>query len=144
MVEDGRMSLRIRLGEVEVEVQGTWDEIIKAWKDLPDFVKSVDSAAEGTHISWEPEAPGKTEVERDIDGPPFIKDMPKTLKEIVLAFFKTPWGRQPRTVTEVGDALKANGKYYSPSSVSTTLIRHVRNGKLRRLSKRGRWAYVAP
>ncbi len=144
MAEERRVSLRIRLGEVEVEVKGTWDDISKAWRELPNYVKSMESLARGTGVSLPPETIGKAKVKVDVEEPPFLKEKPKTLKDLLLVLFKTPWGTQPRAVAEVQKALKANGQQYANSAVSTALIRHVRGGRLRRISRKGVWAYVAP
>jgi hypothetical protein len=63
--------------------------------------------------------------------------------EAIKALLQTEWGRQPRTMNEIEDALKTNALYFSKGTLSGTLTLMTKAGHLRRIKKDGKWAYVA-
>ena len=65
----------------------------------------------------------------------------RSTMESIRRLFLTSWGKKPRNVAETLKALEINAIYDSSSSVSTSLIRLVRKGELRRIRKAGIWAY---
>lgn len=62
--------------------------------------------------------------------------------EAVRALLQTEWGRQPRTMNEIKEALETNALYFSKGTLSGTLTLMTKAGHLRRIKKDGRWAYV--
>jgi hypothetical protein len=63
--------------------------------------------------------------------------------EAIKALLQTEWGRQPRTMNEIEEALKTNALYFSKGTLSGTLTLMTKAGYLRRIKKEGKWAYVA-
>lgn len=65
--------------------------------------------------------------------------------DTLLGLMGTPWGKQPRTLPEIEEALRTNGEYRAKSTVATALLRLVKQGKLRRIrdSAKSLWKYVS-
>jgi len=62
--------------------------------------------------------------------------------EAVRALLQTEWGRQPKTMNEIKEALETNALYFSKGTLSGTLTLMTKAGHLRRIKKDDRWAYV--
>jgi len=61
----------------------------------------------------------------------------------IMAVLTSPWGRaEPRTESEITEALKFNAIYFSQGSVSGTLTYLTKSGRLRRLQKGDKFAYT--
>lgn len=56
---------------------------------------------------------------------------------------QTNWGKQPRSMAEIKEALEANALYFSKGTLSGTLTLMTKGGRLRRFKKDGHWVYVA-
>lgn len=83
--------------------------------------------------------------------PPFVgkpEEVPRisgatTCREAIFKLMSSDWGKKPRTMREISDALKMSAVYYQDPVVSTELRRMTRIGMLRRLkSEDGNFAYV--
>jgi len=55
---------------------------------------------------------------------------------------KTDWGKQPRSMKEIKNALDANALYFSKGILSGTLTAMTKRGELRRVKEEGRWKYL--
>jgi hypothetical protein len=85
-------------------------------------------------------------------GEPFFAGKPEepprisgatTCREAIFKLMSSDWGKKPRTMREISDALKMSAIYYQDPVVSTELRRMTRIGMLRRLkSEDGNFAYV--
>lgn len=62
--------------------------------------------------------------------------------EAIRALLQTEWGRQPRSMNEITEALETNALYFSKGTLSGTLTMMTKGGHLRRFKKAGRWTYV--
>ena len=60
----------------------------------------------------------------------------------IRALLQSDWGREPRTMKEIEDALEANALYFSKGTLSGTLTMMTKTGSLRRIKRAGRWAYI--
>lgn len=128
----------------EISTEGTISSINKELDALSDF---TDRVAERLEITEEtpPEVellPSAEEVSKtptaDI---PVIKPSRRTMENLE-SLFNTPWGRTPRSLAEVMKALEVNAVPDNPSIINTYLTRLVQRGKLRRIEKEGKWAYL--
>jgi len=64
-------------------------------------------------------------------------------REAIFKLMSSDWGKKPKTMREISDALKMSAIYYQDPVVSTELRRMTRIGMLRRLkSEDGNFAYV--
>jgi hypothetical protein len=69
---------------------------------------------------------------------------PKSCSDGITALLLTEWGKQPRTMAELREALAFNAIYYPEGTFKSTLTKMTKAGKLRRLKKDRLFAYVLP
>lgn len=62
--------------------------------------------------------------------------------EAIRALLRTDWGKQPRSMNEIKEALETNALYFSKGTLSGTLTMMTKRGGLKRFKKAGRWTYV--
>lgn len=74
------------------------------------------------------------------EGIPVIKPTKRTIANIEL-LLATPWGRTPRTASEIMRALEVNAVPDTPEKVRVYLGRLVSSAKLARIDKEGKFAY---
>lgn len=142
MVEN-RLTVRIKLGEFEVEVSGLREEVLSTLDSISEIVSKVSKAFT--------EAPIPTKIIAGAKAPaqgltvevelPSIKS-PSGVTDAILKLLSTDWGRTPRTLKELLEAMEANAVYYSIGSISGTLTRLTKEGTVRRLKKDLEYAYV--
>jgi len=126
-------SFRIKMGEQEIEISGTREEVIKTIEDLPGLVACVSKAFESTKNSV-------ATSESVTSTYPSISS--SSCSEAVLELFGTDWGKQPRTLTELGEALKANAVHYPSTTLSGVLAWLVRKNKIKRWKTDKGYVYV--
>jgi len=128
-------SIRVRVGEYEVEVKGTRSEVLDTIKELPSLVPSFSKAFESLKVK---EAAVTVKVptsmsraESPVERYPKI---PKTdsCSEALLRILESDWGKwRPRTVTELKEALAANGMSFPGRTLAGDLLALVRKGVVR-------------
>lgn len=138
-------TLRVRVGEYEVEVRGSREEVLETIKELPSLMPSFSKAL--NHLK-----PAVSEVSvRTIAAT--VKEMaaekyPKLPKiegcgEALLKVLESDWGKwRPRTLAELKEALEANEIRYSGSTLSQELLRLVKEGKVRRWKTDKGYVYI--
>ena len=127
-------SFRVKMGQQEIEISGTREEVIKTIEELPSLVASISKASESTK-------------NRDVASQPSTSTHPSvsssaSCSEAVLKLLETDWGRQARTLTELGEALKANAVYYPSTTLSGVLAWLVRKNKIKRWKTDRGYVYV--
>ncbi len=133
-----RFTFRVKMGEYEVELGGTYEEVSKALEKIPVTVNSVHAAFEEikpktvvtitAKTEESPETPAKTAKEIH----PKIGQV-KDVREAVVAILETEWGKwRPRTVDEVKEVMKANQLRYPNRVVSDTLEQLAEKGIVKR------------
>ena len=125
-------SFRVKIGQQEIEISGTRDEVIKTLEDLPKLVENVLRAFESTK--------NKETAQSVSSVYPSISS--SSCSEAVLQLLSSDWGRQPRTLTELGEALKANAVYYPSTTMSGVLAWLVRKNKIKRWKTDKGYVYV--
>ena len=115
-------SFRIKIGEQEIEVSGTREEVIKTIQELPSLVASISTAFDSTK---------KTETNKSSTSTiPSVTS--SNCSKAILQLLGTSWGKQPRTLPELGEALKANTLHYPSTTLSGVLSWLVRKNKIKR------------
>jgi hypothetical protein len=125
-------SFRVKIGKQEIEISGNREEVMKTLEELPRLVENVLKAFEQAKNS-ETLQDASSEV-------PSISA--SSCSEAVLQFLSSDWGRQPRTLTELGKALKANAVYYPSTTLSGVLSWLVRKKKIKRWKTDKGYVYV--
>jgi len=126
-------SFRVKMGQMEIEISGTREEVMKTVEELPQLMETVSKAFESTKKGEETEQPA---------GSAYPSVSASGCSEAVLQLLKSDWGRQPRSLPELGEALKANAVYYPSTTVSGVLAWLVRKNKIKRWKTDKGYVYV--
>jgi len=126
-------SFRVKIGQREIEISGTREEVMKAIEELPQLMEAVSKAFESTKTAKET-AQTVSSVYPSISA--------SSCSEAVLQLLASDWGKQPRSLPELGEALKANAVYYPSTTVSGVLSWLVRKNKIKRWKTDKGYVYV--
>lgn len=63
--------------------------------------------------------------------------------DAIKALLGSEWGKQPKSMAEIKNALEANALYFSKGTLSGTLKFLNKRGDLRRFKDSGKWVYTA-
>jgi hypothetical protein len=126
-------SFRIKMGQREIEISGTREEVMKTIEELPQLMETLSKAFESTKNREETMQPVSSVF-------PSISS--SSCSEAILQLLASDWGRQPRGLTELGEALKANAVYYPSTTVSGVLAWLVRKNKIKRWKTDKGYVYV--
>ena len=134
--------LKVRIGDIEVELGGDKDEVLSTLDDLSSIVGKVTHAFDVERLVF-PEAPEQREVEAAS-----LLDYPKINRtskcgDAVVALLTEDWGNIPRTISELREAMEANAIFFPKTTLSGVLVWLVKKGRIRRWKdkKRG-YLYV--
>ena len=141
---------RIKLGEYEIEIQGTNEEVIKTLIELPKLMANVHKAFENVKPKTVATLTVKTEPTSK------TKDTSKTPAQIypriekvincegaVRGLLETDWGKwRPRTMEELKDAMKANKITYTKRTLEKTLNKLADKGMVRRWNTNTGFVYI--
>jgi hypothetical protein len=125
-------SFRVKIGQREIEISGTREEVMKAIEELPQLMETVSKAFESTKNKETAQPTGSVYPSVSASG----------CSEAVLQLLASDWGKQPRSLPELGEALKANSVYYPSTTVSGVLSWLVRKNKIKRWKTDKGYVYV--
>jgi hypothetical protein len=126
-------SFRVKIGQREIEISGSREEVMKAIEELPQLMETVSKAFESTKTAKETEQP-------TVSAYPSVSA--SGCSEAVLQLLASDWGKQPRSLPELGEALKANSVYYPSTTVSGVLSWLARKNKIKRWKTDKGYVYV--
>jgi len=126
-------SFRVKIGQKEIEISGTREEVMKTIEELPLLMEMVSKAFGSTT---------KGEETTQSIGSVYPSVSSSSCSEAVLQLLTSDWGRQPRTLTELGEALKANAVYFPSTTISGVLAWLVRKNKIKRWKTDKGYVYV--
>ena len=145
-------SFRVKLGEHEIEMQGTREDVLKTVEELPTLMVSVSKAFEPVKpkapvvkVTSAPRAEQPAEIKKltKPSGVPLPVPFPiisgaSKCGDAVLKLLESDWGRwRPRTLPELVDALKANALHYPATTLSGVLSSLVKKGYVYILAEKG-------
>ena len=133
--------LKVRIGDMEVELGGDKDEVLSTLDELSAIVGKVSDAFE-VEATGIPESPERVEAEASLLDIPKISRTSKC-GDAVVALLTTDWGNNPRTISELREAMEANAIFFPKTTLSGVLVWLVKKGRVRRWKdkKRG-YLYV--
>jgi hypothetical protein len=141
-------AFRIKIGEYEVEIQGTHDEVTKTLKGLPNLVTNVHKAFESVKpktvatLTVKTEPPAKATSKMPAQTYPKITSA-ANCKDAVLELLETDWGKwRPRTMEELKDAMAANKIKYTKRTLTGTLNTLADKGMVRRWNTNTGFVYI--
>jgi hypothetical protein len=133
------------MGEYEVEVNGTREEVLKTIEDLPILVTNVRKAFENVKpktVATLTVKTGSQKEQADAHKYPRIMQTENS-DDAIIRTLETDWGKwRPRTMDELKDALKANGLDYSGRVLEGVLMGLVKSGKVRRWNTDAGYVYI--
>jgi hypothetical protein len=159
MPEDTRnVKIRIKSGDSEAEIEGSLSDIREAIELIPEVLAKLPqasferrSAAVGsstqaaTQRASEPaSAAAQASAAPSSSAPTVSIEKGDSLSDVISKFFADPWGRSPRKLMEVREALQSYGLNYPKQSVAVALLRLAKSSKIRRFKgEGGEYVYTA-
>jgi len=133
--------LKVRIGDMEVELGGEREEVLETLEDLDLIIDKVSKAFDAElPTAKRPQKKGKEESQ--------AKELPtinrtSQCSEAVESLLTTEWGKTPRAIGELREAMEANAIFFPKTTLSGVLVWMVKKGTLRRWKdkKRG-YLYV--
>lgn len=126
---------RIRLGDNEVELSGTREDVLASIVDLPRMVEQVSQAF--THRS-------DADVNRaTMEYPSLTVNPSLSCPEAIKKLLATAWGRKtPRKLGEIIEVMRVNAVHYPIGTVKGRLTDLTKRGALRRIKGVGGYGYL--
>ncbi len=133
--------LRVRIGDMEVELGGEKSEVLSTIDDLDEIVGKVSVAFNEENRKKTSRARKPKEELTPLDYPKIERT--NQCGEAVTSLLSTDWGKTPRTIGELREAMEANAIFFPKTTLSGVLVWLVKKGQLRRWKdkKRG-YLYV--
>jgi len=157
MPEDNRsVKIKVRSGENEVEVEAAFSDIHEAIELIPEVLSKLPpprleagppssrSPADASEVRFteSPSAGSTATIESSI--PTVTIENGDSLSDVISKFFSDPWGRSPKKLMEVREALQSYGLNYPKQSVAVALLRLAKGSKIRRFKgEGGEFVYTA-
>jgi len=139
-------SLRVRLGQCEVEISGSRDDVLKTVDELPNLVATISEAF--SEASARVDVSSKTAASSESVSSPPSATYPSiqstgNCSDAVLRLLSTDWGRlTPRSLPELVEAMKANAVHFPATTLSGVLNWLVRKGRVKRWKTDKGYVYV--
>ncbi len=132
--------LKVRIGDMEVELDGEREDVLETLEDL-DFIVDKVSSAFNAELPTGRRAQKKGEKESKVKFPHIERT--SQCSEAVESLLATEWGKTPRAIGELREAMEANAIFFPKTTLSGVLVWMVKKGTLRRWKdkKRG-YQYV--
>jgi len=137
---------RVKIGDHEIEVEGTRSEVLETINDLPGLIHNVEKAFDETRPKKFATLTVKTETPKEernaSEKYPKIAN-PESTNEAILSLLQTEWGKwRPHTLEELRDALKANGLDYPTRTLAATLLDLGKREKVKRWNTDAGYVYI--
>jgi hypothetical protein len=141
-------SFRMKIGEDEVEISGTHEEVTKTLENLHNLVPNIHKAFEDLKPKTVATLTVKTEAQPKANPEETAQTFPKIATtsnsvEAVIRVLETDWGKwRPRTEDELKEAMKSNDLKFSDHTLSQTLDALAKKGLVRRWSTNTGFVYI--
>jgi len=142
-------TFRVKLGDYEIELKGTHENVTSTIEKLPKLIpnihKAFDSVKPKTVTTFTVKTqPTETQTkEKKVSQKyPTIKKV-KTGEAAILGILETDWGKwRPRTMEELKDALASNDFNYPKTTLTKAMTKLVKKGMVRRWSTKTGFVYI--
>lgn len=155
--ESAHVRIKVRTGESEAEVEASLSSIREAIELIPELVSRLPSAtlelgavSQGRALeapvprAGEPAAAEVSASPQSSSIPMVTVERGDSLSDVIIKFFADPWGRSPRKLMEVREALQSYGLNYPKQSVAVALLRLAKASRIRRFKgESGEYVYTA-
>jgi hypothetical protein len=158
MPEESRtVKIRVKSGESEAEIEGSLSNMREAIELISEVLAKLPRAgavlgAQTAGPLADPAASNNAEPASSAAQtsaapsaiPAVTIEKGDSLSDVISKFFSDSWGRNPRKLMEVREALQSYGLNYPKQSVAVALLRLAKGSKLRRFKgEGGEYVYTA-
>jgi hypothetical protein len=121
---------------MEVELGGDKEEVLSTLNDLESIVSKI-------YLVFNEESRGATKYEDKDEEYSTVLDYPKIgvtdkCSEAVISLLSKDWGKTPRSISELREAMEANAIFFPKTTLSGVLVWLVKKGRLRRFKDKKR------
>ncbi len=143
-----RVKIRVRSGQNEAEVEAPMEQIREAIALIPEIASKFPAGRSEPRQVVVPNEPTSAPPPSEAHGPSQLPSITvekgDSLSDIISKFFSDQWGRVPRKLSDVREALQSYGLNYPKQSVAVALLRLAKTSKIRRFkSEGGEYVYTA-
>jgi hypothetical protein len=151
------VKVRLKVASNEIEIEGSIIDIERAISLIPDMIKSLPDEIMENSVN-KSESNKYTNSNR-LDNyslsqnassskmsefPEINIERGDSLSSIITKLFTDQWGKTPRKLNNVREALQSYGQVYPKQSVAVSLLRMAQSGRLRRFKgEKGEFVYTA-
>jgi len=143
-------SLRVKIGEYEVELSGTHAEVMNTVESLPELITNISKAFENVKPRTVATLTVKTAEDTKTSKTPevSVQNYPKIAateepEKAVLRLLESDWGKwRPRTTEELKEAIKANDLKYPSRTLTSSLEALAEKGLVRRWNTNAGSVYI--
>jgi hypothetical protein len=143
--------IRVKSGQSEAEVEADLSHIAEAIELIPEIISKfpVVERNPSQPVRAIPSAIAPSAVQSSASGlassvPSVSIDRGDSLGDILSKFFADQWGKNPRKLSDVREALQSYGLSYPKQSVAVALLRLAKGSKIRRFkADGGEFVYTA-
>lgn len=133
------LQLELRKGDISVKIKGASpDEVLLQFDAALSLLQSATEKLKEKKI----EIPTVPTFVPSIEVPNIGAPPPAGCRDAIVRLLSTDWGRVPKTLGEIMEALKINGIYYPKARVASELLIMTRTGIARRLKTKTGFAYI--
>jgi hypothetical protein len=155
--ESNSVKIRVRSGESEAEIEAPLSKIREAIELIPEVLAKLPQASmerRSSPANWLGETaasraqePAATSIQSSASAssvPAVTVEKGDSLSDVISKFFGDTWGRSPRKLMDVREALQSYGLNYPKQSVAVALLRLAKGSKIRRFKgESGEYVYTA-
>jgi hypothetical protein len=135
------LKVRLKIGDVEVEIQGTQKEVAEAFNNIDSYTEKFRKTfSPSTSQATRPRPISDEEFLQPTEEVPRIVN-PKSKAEAVKQLLVSGWAHSPRTIKEIVDALQISGIFVQSTDISGILTNLVRKGEASRVKTNRGWGY---
>lgn len=113
-----------------MELGGEKSEVLSTLDELPNIVEKVSLSFQGESTGHRPRPKRQAEIGEQEAFP----QIPRTTQcsEAVTELLSSDWGKTPRTIAELREAMEANAVFFPKTTLSGVLVWLVKKGSVRR------------
>jgi hypothetical protein len=155
--ETRNVKIRIKSGDSEAEIEASLSDIRAAIELIPEILGKLPqaslerrsatvglSAQAATRRASDPTSAAVQTSAGPSSAPTVSIEKGDSLSDVISKFFADSWGRNPRKLMEVREALQSYGLNYPKQSVAVALLRLAKSSKIRRFKgEGGEYVYTA-
>jgi hypothetical protein len=139
---DKQFTVRVRIGNNEIEISGNQEEVMKTLDNVSDLVSKVTVAFGNVPISLP--SVNETILQAPEEEYPSVSIDPATsCPDAIVGLLSTEWGRKkPRTLGDLLAAMKVNAIHYPEGTIKGRLTDLTKKGVLRRINSGRGYEYI--